>query len=388
MDSREVVEGSLFVGIRGELADGGQHAPDALCDGAAAAVVGESAWRWIEGDVQGISEAGDRGRRPAGGARSPPAAWRSSAPAPGWWPSPGPRARPPRRTSWWRCSARPGRQAEGTPGQPQHRGRRPDVADGARRGLRGRGGRDGHARDRPDRRARRAGAPRRGLRHRHRPGAPGAARHRGGRRRGEGRGAPGAAPRRPRRGARRRAAAGAPSSPPSTRASRSTASATPPTWRSTSAWPRGGSCATPRPRWPAAGPWAPCPRRAPSSRWRCPRCGGRSGRWPVGGVLIEDCYNANPVSMRAALADLAGRPGRRVAVLADMMELGPDEARYHREVGRGRGRRGHRPAGGGGRARRRRTPRAPTGSPRSTSPRWRRRSRRCRGWCARATSCC
>ena len=54
VDSREVVEGSLFVGIRGELADGGQHAPDALRDGAAAAVVGESAWRWIEGDVQGI----------------------------------------------------------------------------------------------------------------------------------------------------------------------------------------------------------------------------------------------------------------------------------------------------------------------------------------------
>ncbi|WP_217913050.1 UDP-N-acetylmuramoyl-tripeptide--D-alanyl-D-alanine ligase [Miltoncostaea marina] len=52
-----------------------------------------------------------------------------------------------------------------------------------------------------------------------------------------------------------------------------------------------------------------------------------------GGVLIEDCYNANPLAMRAALADLARRPGRRVAVLADMMELGPDELRYHREVG-------------------------------------------------------
>ena len=52
-----------------------------------------------------------------------------------------------------------------------------------------------------------------------------------------------------------------------------------------------------------------------------------------GGVLIEDCYNANPLAMRAALADLAGRPGRRVAVLADMMELGPDEEGYHREVG-------------------------------------------------------
>ncbi len=51
------------------------------------------------------------------------------------------------------------------------------------------------------------------------------------------------------------------------------------------------------------------------------------------GVMIEDCYNANPPSMRAALADLAARSGRRVAVLADMMELGDDEARYHREVG-------------------------------------------------------
>jgi UDP-N-acetylmuramyl pentapeptide synthase len=53
----------------------------------------------------------------------------------------------------------------------------------------------------------------------------------------------------------------------------------------------------------------------------------------VGGTLIEDCYNANPIAMRAALADLAGRTGRRVAVLGDMMELGPEEAVYHREVG-------------------------------------------------------
>lgn len=52
-----------------------------------------------------------------------------------------------------------------------------------------------------------------------------------------------------------------------------------------------------------------------------------------GGVLIEDCYNANPRAMAAALEDLAGRSGRRVAVLGDMMELGAEEARYHREVG-------------------------------------------------------
>lgn len=52
-----------------------------------------------------------------------------------------------------------------------------------------------------------------------------------------------------------------------------------------------------------------------------------------GGTLIEDCYNANPLAMGAALQDLAARSGRRVAVLGDMRELGPDEARFHREVG-------------------------------------------------------
>jgi UDP-N-acetylmuramoyl-tripeptide--D-alanyl-D-alanine ligase len=61
----------------------------------------------------------------------------------------------------------------------------------------------------------------------------------------------------------------------------------------------------------------------------------RGQEYPLdgGGILIEDCYNANPVSMRAALEDLARRPGRRVAILGDMMELGPEEARYHREIG-------------------------------------------------------
>lgn len=53
-----------------------------------------------------------------------------------------------------------------------------------------------------------------------------------------------------------------------------------------------------------------------------------------GGVLIVDCYNANPAAMAAALSDLAARPGRRVAVLGDMMELGAREADHHREVGR------------------------------------------------------
>jgi UDP-N-acetylmuramoyl-tripeptide--D-alanyl-D-alanine ligase len=51
-------------------------------------------------------------------------------------------------------------------------------------------------------------------------------------------------------------------------------------------------------------------------------------------VLIDDCYNANPMSMRSAIDDLAETAGgRRVAVLGDMLELGVDELRFHREIG-------------------------------------------------------
>ncbi len=55
----------------------------------------------------------------------------------------------------------------------------------------------------------------------------------------------------------------------------------------------------------------------------------------AGGVeVINDCYNANPMSMRAALDHLAGRPAdRRIAILGTMAELGPEAERYHREVG-------------------------------------------------------
>jgi UDP-N-acetylmuramoyl-tripeptide--D-alanyl-D-alanine ligase len=53
-----------------------------------------------------------------------------------------------------------------------------------------------------------------------------------------------------------------------------------------------------------------------------------------GVVVINDCYNANPMSMRAALDDLAASAsGRRVAVLGDMLELGPEEQRFHEEIG-------------------------------------------------------
>lgn len=54
----------------------------------------------------------------------------------------------------------------------------------------------------------------------------------------------------------------------------------------------------------------------------------------AGGLtLINDAYNANPVSMRAALDVLAQNTGRRVAVLGDMFELGDFAPAMHREVG-------------------------------------------------------
>ncbi len=67
------------------------------------------------------------------------------------------------------------------------------------------------------------------------------------------------------------------------------------------------------------------------SRWR-----GDELPLDGGGLLINDAYNANPVSMRAALDHLVARAGtrRRVAVLGDMAELGADAPRYHDEIGR------------------------------------------------------
>jgi UDP-N-acetylmuramoyl-tripeptide--D-alanyl-D-alanine ligase len=63
----------------------------------------------------------------------------------------------------------------------------------------------------------------------------------------------------------------------------------------------------------------------------------RLERLPSGVLLVDDCYNANPASMTAALATLAelGRAagGRTVAVLGDMLELGAFEAEAHRAVG-------------------------------------------------------
>jgi UDP-N-acetylmuramoyl-tripeptide--D-alanyl-D-alanine ligase len=55
---------------------------------------------------------------------------------------------------------------------------------------------------------------------------------------------------------------------------------------------------------------------------------------PQGARLLDDSYNANPTSLRAALDLLAGLPGSRWLVLGDMRELGGDEASIHEEAGR------------------------------------------------------
>jgi UDP-N-acetylmuramoyl-tripeptide--D-alanyl-D-alanine ligase len=78
----------------------------------------------------------------------------------------------------------------------------------------------------------------------------------------------------------------------------------------------------------------------PSGRVEVSFSAGRGQRTelPGGVTIIDDCYNANPMSMRAALDDLAAtaslRDGARtVAVLGDMLELGPGEREYHAEIG-------------------------------------------------------
>ena len=64
----------------------------------------------------------------------------------------------------------------------------------------------------------------------------------------------------------------------------------------------------------------------PGARWRIVE------KW--GATFIDDTYNANPDSMIAALDAFAATPcdGRRIAVLGDMFELGPDALALHRKV--------------------------------------------------------
>ncbi|MGA8846538.1 MAG: UDP-N-acetylmuramoyl-tripeptide--D-alanyl-D-alanine ligase [Nocardioides sp.] len=71
----------------------------------------------------------------------------------------------------------------------------------------------------------------------------------------------------------------------------------------------------------------------PASRWRMELSERRDGL-----LVLNDAYNANPASMRAAIEALVSlgrsRTGRTIAVLGEMMELGGDHESGHREVGR------------------------------------------------------
>jgi UDP-N-acetylmuramoyl-tripeptide--D-alanyl-D-alanine ligase len=61
---------------------------------------------------------------------------------------------------------------------------------------------------------------------------------------------------------------------------------------------------------------------------------GRNNIIEVGNLtVIDDCYNANPVSMKASIDVLSYAEGRKVAILGDMFELGDNESELHSEIG-------------------------------------------------------
>ncbi|MCL2662897.1 MAG: UDP-N-acetylmuramoyl-tripeptide--D-alanyl-D-alanine ligase [Oscillospiraceae bacterium] len=61
---------------------------------------------------------------------------------------------------------------------------------------------------------------------------------------------------------------------------------------------------------------------------------GRSNVSNINGItLIDDCYNANPNSVKAALTSISALPGRHVAILGDMLNLGEHTVKMHHEVG-------------------------------------------------------
>lgn len=331
VDSREPVEGALFVGVRGEMADGGQHAPDALRDGASAAVVGESAWRWIEGDVQAI-------RKPVIVAPDPVAVLqtagrialeRSGARVVGVTGATGKTTTKDIIVAMLRAA---GVAAEGTPGNRNTEVGVPmsllGLSEGCEvavveMGMRGAGQIAELAALAPPDVAvitaigpvhlellgtvENVAAAKAELLAALRPGGTAIVPE------GEALLDPHLAALDP--GVTVVRFGDAPDLDLDLNLSKG--------WELRNAAAALAVCRALGAE-PAAG-----------ARVEVRLSALRGQERPIagGGTLIEDCYNANPLAMRAALADLAGRPGRRVAVLADMMELGPEELALHREVG-------------------------------------------------------
>ena len=66
--------------------------------------------------------------------------------------------------------------------------------------------------------------------------------------------------------------------------------------------------------------------------------GGRMHMIQANGyTVIDDCYNANPMSMKASIGVLKSAAARKIAILGDMFELGPDEIKLHAITGRAAG---------------------------------------------------
>jgi UDP-N-acetylmuramoyl-tripeptide--D-alanyl-D-alanine ligase len=59
---------------------------------------------------------------------------------------------------------------------------------------------------------------------------------------------------------------------------------------------------------------------------------GETSKLNSGQTLIDDSYNANPASLAAALKNLSQYPGKKLAIIADMLELGDDAVKLHEQI--------------------------------------------------------
>lgn len=50
-------------------------------------------------------------------------------------------------------------------------------------------------------------------------------------------------------------------------------------------------------------------------------------------LIVNDCYNANPISMKSAIDFVSQINRRKIFILGDMLELGDESEKYHREIG-------------------------------------------------------